>query len=217
MRILKLIPNTLTLLNLLSGCLAILFAVNNQIEYVFLLVSLGIFFDFFDGFAARIFKVSSELGKQLDSLADMVTSGVVPGIVMVQMMLKATNQSTLRDLQNFDSLSWLAMAGFIITLASCYRLANFNLDENQKDSFIGLPTPANTLLILSLPLLAIYPEYSYIDIVLDNVYVLVFITLLSAYLLNANLKLFALKFKTFTFADNKLKYFFLYNVVLSTK
>lgn len=209
MKLIKFIPNLLTLLNLLSGTLAVVFAVNNQIEYTVVLVMLGIFFDFFDGFAARLLHVQSELGKQLDSLADMVTSGVVPGVVMVQMLLKSGNKEPLGYINSFESFPFLAMLGFGITLASCYRLANFNIDENQTESFVGLPTPANTLFILSLPLMHVYPEYHAISYIVDNQYALLLITFLSCYMLNANLELFALKFKTFGFAENKLKYIFL--------
>lgn len=209
MKILKFIPNLLTLLNLLSGCLATVFAINNQIEFTVVFVALGIFFDFFDGFAARLLKVQSELGKQLDSLADMVTSGVVPGVVMVQMLLRATDQTMLNNITSLRDISVIAMLGFAITLASCYRLANFNIDENQKESFVGLPTPANTLLILSLPFMRMYPEYSYISYLVDNTYVLLIITIVSCYLLNAKIALFALKFKSFGFQENKVKYIFL--------
>src|SRR5690606_10849663 len=157
------IPNLITLLNLLCGCIATVFAVSNRLELAAAFVFLGIFFDFFDGMAARLLDVKSELGLQLDSLADMVTSGVVPGIVMFQLLSKALpgGEAGPRDwTDGSDLLSWdfpvLALIGFFITLASCYRLAKFNLDDRQLDSFIGLPTPANALLILSLPLILIF-------------------------------------------------------------
>jgi len=209
MKALKFIPNLLTLLNLFSGCLAVVYAINNQIQFAVLFVMIGIFFDFFDGFAARLLGVQSEFGKQLDSLADMVTSGVVPGIVMVQMLLKTSNVEPLGYLNGFQDFPFIAMIGFSITLASCYRLANFNIDENQKETFVGVPTPANTLFILSLPLMHVYPEYHYISYVVDNHYVLLLVTVLSCYMLNAKLELFSLKFKTFTFKENKRKYLFL--------
>ncbi|MGY5352989.1 CDP-alcohol phosphatidyltransferase family protein [Wenyingzhuangia sp. IMCC45533] len=209
MKTVKFIPNLLTLLNLLCGCLAVIFAINYQIEYTVALVMLGIFFDFFDGFAARLLKVQSELGKQLDSLADMVTSGVVPGLVMVQMILKSLDQKPLIGIHNLDQFSILAMLGLSITMASCYRLANFNIDENQKEGFIGLPTPANTLLILSLPLMQVYSDYQYVSYIVDNTYALLLLTALSCYLLNARIALFALKFKSFGYKDNKIKYIFL--------
>ncbi|MEX0361790.1 MAG: phosphatidylcholine/phosphatidylserine synthase, partial [Allomuricauda sp.] len=152
------IPNFLTLLNLFSGCVATVFAVQNQLEMAAIFVFIGIFFDFFDGLAARALHVQSEIGVQLDSLADMVTSGVVPGIVMFQLL--DMSQASGWSEGQLAGIPWLgvdvapiAFFGFIITLASAYRLAKFNVDENQVSSFIGLPTPANTLLILSLPLI----------------------------------------------------------------
>lgn len=204
MRIKAQIPNLITLLNLFSGCFALIFAFHQDFKFAFFFVSLGIFFDFFDGFFARMFKVSSPLGLQLDSLADMVTSGVVPGVVMYQLMNHALG---------FPSFGWPTLLfpflGFIITLGSCYRLANFNVDTRQTDSFIGLPTPANALFILSLPLILFDNQYEFITKTLSNEYVLLAISLLSTYILNAEIPLFSLKIKNFSFAKNKLQIIFL--------
>ncbi len=207
MRLKKYIPNALTMGNLLSGCIAVLFAVHDQMEYVAIFVALGIFFDFFDGFFARLFNVQSEVGLQLDSLADMVTSGVVPGIVMYQLLLDATDipWGASLDAYHFN----IAYIGFIITMASAYRLAKFNVDDRQTNSFIGLPTPANTLFIISIPLILIYGEYAFAKAVFTNPYALIAITIVSAYMLNAEIHLFALKFKTWNFAKNKVRYLFL--------
>ena len=204
MGIKKHIPNFITLLNLFCGCLAVIFAVKNQLEIAAFFVFLGIFFDFFDGFAARMLKVQSELGLQLDSLADMVTSGVVPGIVMYQLFNKslAIHEKVNDGLSWSDSWHWfqnevhlLPMFGLLIALASAYRLAKFNIDENQTSSFIGLPTPANTLLIISFPLILMYQGSPTIDAIILNKWFLIGVTLLSCYLLNAKIPLFALKFK----------------------
>lgn len=203
MHIKKHIPNLITLINLFCGCIAVVFAFDQNFEFAFIFVALGIFFDFFDGFFARLFNVSSPLGLQLDSLADMVTSGLVPGVVMFQLMKSGSGFDT----QFFPYL------GFIITLGSCYRLANFNIDTRQTDSFIGLPTPANALFILSLPLL---PKNSLIiqEIVKDHGILLV-ITLISAYILNAEIPLFALKIKNFSFQKYKLQIgFLLFSILL---
>ena len=197
------IPNFITLLNLLCGCIALVFAFHLNFEMAFYFVCLGIFLDFFDGFFARLFKVSSPLGLQLDSLADMVTSGVVPGLVMYQMMIDNSTPTSESYLQIFPYL------GFLITLGSCYRLANFNIDTRQTDSFIGLPTPANALFILSLPLVLNYSESLFILEILTNQWVLLGITLLSAYILNAEIPLFSLKIKKFNFKDNSLQIVFL--------
>jgi len=209
MKLIKFIPNLLTLLNLLSGCIAVCFAFANQIEQTFYFVLLGIGFDFFDGFAARLLKVQNELGKQLDSLAEMVTSGVVPGVVMCQMLSVSIYGSPL-DLDVLISPPpYLAFLGFTITMASCYRLANFNIDENQKENFVGLPTPANTLLIVSLPFVLKFHHLVWLENLLHNSVVLYVLTALSCYLLNAKLDLFSLKFKTFGFKENKIRYVFL--------
>lgn len=195
------IPNIITLLNLLCGCIALVFAVKMNFEMAFYFVCLGIFFDFFDGFFARLFNISSPLGLQLDSLADMVTSGVVPGYVMYLMLSNSVNTDPL--------LVYFPYLAFIITLGSCYRLANFNIDTRQTDSFIGLPTPANALFILSLPLIIKYSDSLIALELLTNHWVLLVITLLSAYVLNAEITLFALKIKKFNLKDNLLQFFFL--------
>lgn len=203
MTIKKHIPNIITLLNLFCGCIAVVFAFNQRFEMAFLFVSLGIFLDFFDGFFARLFKVSSALGLQLDSLADMVTSGVVPGLIMFQLM---TDTSTATDMSYTQVFPYL---GFIITLGSCYRLANFNIDTRQTDSFIGLPTPANALVILSLPLVLQNTDSLMVVELLTNKWVLLVIAFCSAYILNAEIPLFSLKVKEFSFAKNKLQIVFL--------
>ncbi|MDI1305623.1 MAG: CDP-alcohol phosphatidyltransferase family protein [bacterium] len=203
MNIKKHIPNLITLLNLFCGCIALVFAFHRYYEMAFYFVCLGIFLDFFDGFFARLFKVSSPLGLQLDSLADMVTSGVVPGLVMYQMMINTSTSMSESYLQIFPYL------GFIITLGSCYRLANFNIDTRQTDSFIGLPTPANALFILSLPLVLKYSDSLFLLEILTNQWVLLVVTLLSAYILNAEIPLFSLKIKKFSFKDNALQIIFL--------
>ena len=204
MTIKKQVPNTITLLNLFCGCIAMVFALKNDFEMAFYFVSLGIFLDFFDGFFARLFQVSSPLGLQLDSLADMVTSGVVPGIVMYQMMGSSSG---------FPKLDWIVepfpFVGFLITLGSCYRLANFNIDTRQTDSFIGLPTPANALFILSLPLVLRDLDSFFVLELLTNPFVLIGITLLSVYMLNAEIPLFSLKIKKFSFKENTLQVVFL--------
>jgi len=210
----KHIPNLITLLNVLCGCIATVFAVSNQLEIAAVFVFLGIFFDFFDGMAARVLDVKSELGLQLDSLADMITSGLVPGIVMYQLLLMSHSGGWNSDMAvaapaMVTEMPWLPFFGFIITLASAYRLANFNLDENQISSFVGLPTPANALLILSFPLILLYHNNDILNGIILNQWFLIGTTVLSAYLLNAPIALFALKFKNWDFKDNALRYVFI--------
>lgn len=204
------IPNFLTLLNLFSGCIAAVFAVLNYLEWAALFVFIGIFFDFFDGFAARMLNVQSEVGVQLDSLADMITSGLVPGIVMFQMLQMAeTGGWNLGFFGHETEMTLLPFFGFAITLASAYRLAKFNVDENQVSSFIGLPTPANALLILSLPLILVYHANDILNTFILNEWFLIGLTLVSAFLLNSRIELFALKFKNWSFKDNAVRYLFL--------
>ncbi|WP_298312435.1 CDP-alcohol phosphatidyltransferase family protein [uncultured Aquimarina sp.] len=222
MQLKKQIPNIITLLNLFCGCIATIFAVQGALELAALFVALGIGFDFFDGFAARILNVQSELGLQLDSLADMVTSGLVPGIVMFQMLAKTsgTSVSTVFNSWDFNQNSaqvfipYLSLIGLLITLASAYRLAKFNIDTRQTTSFIGLPTPANALLILSLPLILQFQTEAWISDIILNQWFLIGLTLVSCYLLNAEIPLFALKFKTWGLAENKMRYIFLLLTIL---
>lgn len=210
------IPNTITLLNLLSGTIAVIFAVQGDLVSAAIFVGAGIFLDFFDGLAARLLDVKSDLGLQLDSLADMVTSGVVPGIVMFQLFssaLREPGEVTEHWEEASTLLEWdfplFALSGLLVTLASGYRLAKFNLDERQTDSFIGLPTPANALLILSLPLILIFQPQPFAVALIMNPWFLGGLILFSCYMLNAEVSLFALKFRTWNFSENKLRYLFL--------
>lgn len=212
------IPNGLTLLNLLCGTVAVVFAVNNNFILTSVFVFLGIFFDFFDGFLARKLNVQSELGVQLDSLADMVTSGLVPGVVMFKLLtLTATAPDFISLSDSWNSslnantirLAPFALVGFVITLGSAYRLAKFNIDEDQQTYFKGLPTPANALLILSLPLIVEYNNSDMFNTIIINKWFLILVSFLSAYLLNSNIKLFALKFKDWSFKNNAVRYIFL--------
>ena len=215
----KQIPNLFTLLNLLSGVLAVIMAATDNLIEAAFFVFLGIFFDFFDGFFARKFNVSGEFGKQLDSLADVVTSGVAPGIIMFQLILFSAKESYFMELsceignwQSFDESKFylLPVIGLLIPLSSAYRLAKFNLDERQTSSFIGLPTPALAIFIVSLPLIIEYTDYHMLINLLQNTYFLIFITLIGSYLLNAEIPLFALKFKNYQLAENKVRYTFLF-------
>ena len=199
------LPNLITLGNLFCGILASIFAVDGHFELTFLFVVLGVFLDFFDGFLARILKVSGELGKQLDSLADMVTSGVVPGIVLFYLL--GNKGQLLHEINNeFLLPSGLPLFGLLITLAACYRLAKFNLDTRQSEFFIGLPTPAMSLFIVSLPLIQMHTENLFIKDLIDNNYFLIGTTILLSYLMNVELLLFSFKFKNYSLKENLYKY-----------
>ena len=210
------LPNLLTLLNLFCGAIAVLFAVQNQFVAAALFVFMGILFDFFDGFVARKLEVQSDLGLQLDSLADMVTSGLVPGIVMFKLLSNAVDTTQIQTEVVWNSgiqlhgleHSLLPLLGLCITLASAYRLAKFNIDEDQQSYFKGLPTPANTLLIISFPLIMEFQNSNLMASLILNPWFLVGLTVLSCYLLNSKVKLFALKFKVWSFKPNAIRYSF---------
>ena len=193
------IPNFITLLNLLSGSIAVIYAIGGDMKFTALFVCIGIFFDFFDGFIARKLKLQSGLGVQLDSLADMVTSGLVPGLVLFH-LFSLTPQLT------WDNTGTIPYFGLLVTLASAYRLAKFNLSDNQSDFFIGLPVPANTLWIIALPLILEYQPSDAVEQIILNPWFLIVFTIISSYLLNAPFKLIALKFKNWNFKDNIHRY-----------
>ena len=198
-----------------------MFAVSGDLVSASFFAFAGIFLDFFDGLAARVLNAQSQVGLQLDSLADVVTSGVLPGIVMVQLLSEALTGTSLDITAIFSSTSnntsiesYLPFTGLLIAVASGYRLAKFNVDTRQTTSFIGLPVPANTLLILSLPLILSFQASQQITEVILTPWFLIIITLVSCVLLNAEIPLFGLKFKTWNFKDNAVRYLFLIASIL---
>jgi CDP-diacylglycerol--serine O-phosphatidyltransferase len=185
-------PNFITLLNLLSGMVGILWVLEGQLLYGAYFVILSAGFDFLDGFAARLLKVQSDMGKELDSLADVVSFGVLPGILLYSLTKAQTDSQVLPYLT------------LIIPMLSAYRLAKFNLDTRQSDRFIGLPTPANALLLSTLPhLVAHWPELAPW---VTSPIALVVIAWATSILLVSELPLIALKFKNSSFADNTYRY-----------
>ncbi len=192
MKLLRHLPNALTCGNLLCGCVGIIFTIQYSTSMAAWFVWAACVFDFLDGFAARALKVNSPIGKELDSLADMVSFGVLPSIVMFQMM----------DI--ISSSNFIPYTAFSLAIFSALRLAKFNIDENQKDTFIGLPTPANALFITSL----VYLKGPW-TIFISNDLFLVAITFAFSFLLVAPWELFALKFKNLAWADNKMRFTFI--------
>ncbi|HZY82559.1 MAG TPA: CDP-diacylglycerol--serine O-phosphatidyltransferase [Cyclobacteriaceae bacterium] len=199
MSLLKHLPNALTVCNLLCGCLGIISANERGADtMVPLWIIAACVFDFLDGFAARLLKVSSPIGKELDSLADMVTFGALPAVYMFYHV-------QLRNLDFIDS--WLAFAAFLLAACSAIRLAKFNVDTRQTDGFIGVPTPANALFISTLPQAL---DYFHVPIPIEwYPLTLILIILLFSWLMVSPLRLFALKFKTFGWKGNELKFTFL--------
>ncbi len=186
------IPNFLTCCNLVCGCLGIVYCLEERNVPAAYFVWAAAFFDFLDGFAARMLKVISPIGKELDSLADMVSFGLLPSLVMYK-MLGASSPS-----------SWLPYLGFFIAVCSALRLAIFNVDETQRDSFKGLNTPANTLFITSLPLL-----HGQVGNWLYQDWVLILISIIFSLLLVSRIEIFAFKFKDFSWKNNKVRFTFI--------
>ncbi|MEN8136887.1 MAG: CDP-alcohol phosphatidyltransferase family protein [Bacteroidota bacterium] len=215
MSVKKHIPNILTLGNLFSGLMAVLLILNGYYVWAGAFVFLGAFFDFFDGMIARLLGVSGELGKQMDSLADMVSFGVVPGMAMFEMLKLANNDVADVVFYSNENLNILlhsdtvyALPGFLITLFSALRLAKFNIDTRQTSSFIGVPTPAITLFVLSIFLISVLKQDEMIENMVATPWVLYLITVLASYALVAELPLFAMKFKVWNWQDNKIRWIF---------
>jgi len=219
----KNIPNMITLANLLCGILSVLMCLKDNLVAASLFILLGIFFDFFDGYFARLLKVGGDFGKELDSLADVVTSGIAPGFMMFQLIIFAQNGSWFGELNN-SSDNWQSFAenryyflpyiAFIIPLASAMRLAKFNIDQRQTDSFIGLATPALSLLVSSIPLIYQYSKQTSFVHFFQSPVTLVAVTILGAILMNSELKMFSLKFKDYSWKNNKVKFIFLITSVM---
>lgn len=196
----KHIPNTLTSCNLISGCIAIVFALNANFSMALTFIIVGAVFDFFDGMSARLLGVSSPIGKELDSLADVVTFGVAPSSMIYSLLLildKTGWNDTLAALVPY--------VAFVMAAFSAIRLAKFNLDERQTTSFIGLPTPANALFWGAL----IVGGEEMLAEQSNVILLLVALVFLSSWLLVAEIPMFALKFKHWGWHDNKVKYVFL--------
>ena len=196
----KSLPNGLTCCNLISGCIAVSYALGGDAQTALLFIIIGAVFDFFDGFTARALKVSSPIGKELDSLADDITFGFAPSAIAFMMLKQCAVPDSLLGAQKIYPYAAFVMAAF-----SALRLAKFNLDERQTSSFIGMPTPANALFWGALACsvkaeLLASPAAAYIIILM---------VFGSSALLVSEIPMFALKFKNYSWKDNKVKYIFL--------
>lgn len=200
MAIKKHIPNTITCCNLISGCIAIAYAFSGKIEISFTWIIIGAVFDFFDGMSARLLKVSSPIGKELDSLADIVTFGVAPSTILFSKLGIMSYPSFLESLRGI-----LPFIAYIMAAFSALRLAKFNLDERQTLEFIGLPTPANALFWGSL-LIGLGKRIDSSPLMCIFIIVGIFI---SSWLMVSEIPMFALKFKEWGWKKNQIKYIFL--------
>ena len=192
------LPNIITLSNLFFGCLTVLLLVENKLEiqYVFILTFICLILDFFDGLIARFFNVKSDIGIQLDSLADMISFGLFPGIIIYNLFIQAPS-SYVGSI--FSSV--VPFFSFLVTIASAIRLAKFNISKSNSNFFKGLPTPANTILIYSLSII-ISENNKFADLFL-NYSSLMLLVLVSSFLLVCNLKLLSFKFKKFRWKGNR--------------
>lgn len=206
----KHLPNLMTLMNLFCGCLAIISLFNGHFDNALILVVIAGILDFFDGFVARMVKANSELGKQLDSLADMVTFGVVPGFTLFFLFTR-----TIFSLSEMGGTitNLLPYLMFSVTLFSCLRLAKFNIDPRQASYFIGLNTPSNTFLVMSLPLILNHDEFWLAPIILNPAFLIVFAAV-SSYLLVAEIPFLSFKIKSLTWKDAKPQILLLVGAVI---
>ncbi|MDB5240035.1 MAG: pssA [Spirosoma sp.] len=184
--------------NLLCGCIGLVMALRGHLELASWLIGLAAVLDFGDGFVARLVNVSGPFGKELDSLADVVTFGVLPATIVFQLCW-------------FQELGAMSYGAFLIAVLSALRLANFNIDTRQSESFIGLPVPANAMLIAAFPLMGRYqPQF---DGLWQND-ISIGMMIAFSFLLVSDIPLFALKFKSFGWAANQTKFLFLLASVL---
>lgn len=197
--IVKNIPNTITCCNLVSGCIATTFALGGNFEMALLWIVIGNVFDFFDGMSARLLGVSSPIGKELDSLADCITSGIAPASIVFTELGVMNYPPFIEGLRPY-----LPFFAFVIAAFSALRLAKFNLDTRQTTSFIGLPTPANALFWASL----VYGGAHVIESSVWMLPLLLALICLTSWLLVAEIPMFALKFKHWGWKGNEVKYLF---------
>ncbi len=205
------IPNLLTCMNLACGCLAVVFIFRGEIPVFAALTAASLLFDFLDGFFARMLKAYSPMGKELDSLADMVSFGLVPGAIMHHLFMESVPLNLSMDEPIGRALSFFP---FIITIFSALRLAKFNIDTRQTNSFIGLPTPAATIFVTGLALI-LYNDPLHLTPTLLNSFIIAGICMILSWLLVAELPLIALKFKSFGWKENSYQYTLIFLSVAS--
>lgn len=198
----KHIPNTITLMNLFCGCLSIVMAFENRLAVAGILIFIAAVFDFFDGLAARLLHVKSAIGKELDSLADVISFGLAPTIIALQMLRYQEN--TLGIWEGFYYVV------FLMTLLSAVRLAKFNLDERQTENFIGMPTPINAMFWASIPCVQSF----FSKFVIPQPFILL-LAVIMAILLVVEIPMFSMKFKNLSWKDNKIRFLFIAFVLLS--
>lgn len=193
----KHIPNAITCLNLFTGCIGIVFAFQDKLIYASYAILIAAVFDFLDGMVARLLSAYSDIGKELDSLADVISFGFLPSAIVYQLFLHAPQVGELSP--------YLNLSAFLIAVFSALRLAKFNVDTRQAENFIGLPTPANALLVASLPMI-LAESGTFLSSYILNPFFLFLFSLGMGLLLVTEVPLISLKFKSFSFSENFLRY-----------
>lgn len=199
------IPNFITVLNLLSGCIAVVFAFQDNLILAAWFIGVATIFDFMDGMAARLLHAKSAIGVQLDSLADLISFGMAPGVIVYQLMLNSYNI----PIAYFLDLNPMALFAFLIPVFSALRLAKFNIDERQTEAFLGLPTPADALFFASLPLVLDQAHGANNETIVQIVHSFWFLlpaSLIFSGLMVSEIPLMSLKFKTLGFDQNKPRF-----------
>jgi CDP-diacylglycerol--serine O-phosphatidyltransferase len=187
--IIRNIPNYITIANLFCGVLSIISTFSNQLSLAAFFIFLGIFLDFFDGFFARLLKIENEFGLQLDSLADLVTSGLAPSFILFKLLNANTTTQLFGEFSFETPFSSISLIAFLIPIFAALRLANFNIDKNQKNSFIGLPTPMTAIFIASIPLI----KSEFFNSIYSNTSTLCIISVVLSILMISKLNLFSIK------------------------
>lgn len=200
------LANLLTLLNLFSGCMALVFLFNYQVELVPVCILISLVADFLDGFAARLTKNPTDIGKQLDSLADVVSFGVVPGAIIFHLLFQKYETSEIAF--SLNRMYAFSMPAFLITLSAALRLAKFNIDTRQSENFLGLSTPAATIFVVGLLLMVLYNPYGLAAQVFTGK-VLYGTVVVLAVLMIVELPMFGFKFKSFGWKGNEIRYLFI--------
>lgn len=210
------VPNTITSLNLVSGCLAVFFAIDRQLGLASVFIFAAALFDFCDGFSARLLKAYSSIGKELDSLADLVSFGLAPAAIVFT-MLELTLFGKNLHIQDIEANlnQWiLLLSSLVIPIAGAFRLAKFNTDDRQSEQFLGMPIPANAIFFASLSLVLILGEQTVIEPIILNKYTLLISIFSCSFLMVSELPMFNLKFKNIKLKENALRYFFLGTTLL---
>ncbi len=214
LKITRYIPNFITSLNVVCGVLSIIFAFESRLDWAGYCILIAAIFDFLDGLSARALKAYSPMGKELDSLADMISFGVAPAVIAFHIMKTNLLIEQLKlDALNYEQMMLLSSI-LLIPVFSALRLAHFNVDDQQTESFIGLPTPSNAIIYASLPIMMFHNPFNKINFFFGHSYCLFFTILVCSFLLVSPLPMFSLKMKSLSFKKYKIQFIFFVSTLL---